>query len=167
MLSCLKLGGSPWKLTAKITLKNTPEPEASTQRNTENGFGHLFYASLLLLSASPCPFKWFYTWKQLPSRKKKRTDSKRRSLFLKGFLKSWHCACLLWTMPWQMQELWFLNYLKVFLNVLYRENYFTYNSISVALADFMLTIYQIWKMSLNIEIYLKQQNCLKMRSEYH
>lgn len=47
------------------------------------------------------------------------------------------------------------------------KNYFTYNSISVALADFMLTIYQIWKMSLNIEIYLKQQNCLKMRSEYH
>lgn len=44
------------------------------------------------------------------------------------------------------------------------KNYFTYNSISVALADFMLTIYQIWKMSLNIEIYLKQQNCLKMRS---
>lgn len=41
------------------------------------------------------------------------------------------------------------------------KNYFTYNSISVALADLMLTIYQIWKMSLNIEIYFKQQNCSK------
>lgn len=43
------------------------------------------------------------------------------------------------------------------------KNYFTYNSISVALADLMLTIYQIWKMSLNIEIYFKQQNCSKMQ----
>lgn len=44
------------------------------------------------------------------------------------------------------------------------KNYFTYSSISVALADLMLTIYQIWKMSLNIEIYFKHQNCSKMQS---
>lgn len=40
-----------------------------------------------------------------------------------------------------------------------KKNYFMYNSKSVALADLMLTIYHIWKKSLNIEIYLKLKNC--------
>lgn len=40
------------------------------------------------------------------------------------------------------------------------KNYFMYNSISIALADVMLTNDHI-RESLNIEIYLKLQNCSK------
>lgn len=87
VLSRLKLGGSSWKPTENIWKKNHktwgPPDSGTTQLPV---FDYVFYASLLLLSASPCPFKWFYTWKQLPSRKK-RTDSKSK-LFLKGNFKA-------------------------------------------------------------------------------
>lgn len=60
-----------------------------------------------------------------------------------------------------MQELWFLNDLKVFLMYYTEKSYFTHTSISIALADLMWTIYPIWKKSLNIETYLKLQNCVR------
>ena len=46
------------------------------------------------------------------------------------------------------------------------KNYFMYNSISLALADLMWTIYHIWK-SLNIETYLKLQNCVQNSNQYY
>lgn len=43
------------------------------------------------------------------------------------------------------------------------KNHFMYTSKPITFADLMLTIYLMWKKSLNIEIHLKLQNCVKIQ----
>lgn len=113
VLSRVKLGGSPWKLTSKIAWKtpqNWKSPCSQTPRMVLTTFFMLpsyFYPPL------PALFNNFTLESSCHQGKKKEQIQKMQPVF-KGVFKSWHCACLLWTMPWQMQELWFLNYLKVF-----------------------------------------------------
>lgn len=165
VLSCVKLGGSTWKLTAKITWKTPQNWKPLCSQTPRMVLTTFFMLPSYFYPPLPALFNNLHLKAAAIKEKKKRTDLKKMQPVFKGIFKSWHCACLLWTMPWQMQELWFLNYLNVFLKMYYTEkNYFTYSSISVALADVTLTIYQIWKMSLNIEIYFKHQNCSKTQS---
>lgn len=44
------------------------------------------------------------------------------------------------------------------------KNHFMYTSKPITFADLMLTIYLMWKKSLNIEIHLKLQDCVKFQS---